>query len=189
MAPAAQRARAKKQAPLPRPSGREYVKVYRSGLHGRGLFAARFLPKGTPIVEYRGEKVGKREGQRRAAIQEARGRTYVFTLNDRYDLDGSPQWNTARLANASCDPNAESLYERGRIWIYATRDIAAGEEITYDYHFDFDGDPKPCLCGSSDCIGYLVSGRQLRRLCNWLQKEGRPVPPGLTKRLRKRSRR
>lgn len=172
--------------PLPHPHGKEYVKVRRSKTHGRGLFAACSIPEGTRIIEYTGEKVTRGEGNRRAIKQWDNGRLYIFRLNQRYDLDGSPRYNTARLANTSCDPNARSDVIRGHVWIIAERDIEAGEEITYDYHFDFDDDPAECLCGSPECIGYLVSGGQLKELRDWLRKEKRPIPPGLTKRLRRR---
>ena len=40
----------------------------------------------------------------------------------------------------------------------ATRDIAKGEELTYDYGFGFDEDYKdfPCRCGSKNCVGFIV---------------------------------
>jgi SET domain-containing protein len=46
---------------------------------------------------------------------------------------------------------------RGRIWIIAMRDIAAGDEITYDYNFDWDlcRDHR-CLCGAARCPGFIV---------------------------------
>lgn len=175
---------------LPEPEGDEYVRVAASGLHGRGLFAARALAKGTRIIEYRGEKVPRAEGNARAQKQWRKGRIYVFRLNQRFDVDGAPRWNTARLANFSCDPNAESEIEDARrIWIVARRRIAAGEEITYDYHLDFEEPPAECNCGSPRCIGYMVSGEPeaLAKLHDWLLREGLPVPPGLAARLRRRT--
>ncbi len=167
---------------LPQPEGNEYVTVRDSGLHGKGLFAARDLPKGTCIVEYRGEKVKRGEGNRRAERQWARGRIFVFRLNQRFDIDGAKHWNTARRANHSCDPNAESQNERGRrIWLVATRNIKEGEEITYDYHFDFQDPPPECHCGTSKCIGYMVGPDGYRELREWMKENGVEVP----KRLRR----
>ncbi len=166
--------------PLPDPSGNEYIKVRDSGLHGKGLFAARDLPAGTSIVEYRGEKVPRAEGDRRAEKQWERGRIFIFRLNQRFDIDGSKPWNVARRANHSCDPNAESQNDRGRrIWLVASKDIAAGDEITYDYHFDFQDPPPPCRCGSNRCIGYMVGPDGWRELRDWMHQNGVPIPPRL----------
>jgi len=50
----------------------------------------------------------------------------------------------AMFVNHSCDPNCETDEEDGRIYIESIRDIAAGEELTYDYClYDGQGD-EPC---------------------------------------------
>ena len=41
----------------------------RSSVHGSGLFAFKNIKKGTKIIEYVGDKVTKKEGDRRADIQ------------------------------------------------------------------------------------------------------------------------
>ncbi len=166
--------------PLPDPTGNEYVRIRDSRLHGKGLFATQALPKGTSIIEYRGERVSRGEGNRRAERQWQRGRIFVFRLNTRVDLDGAKPWNVARHANHSCDPNAEGQSERGRrIWIVATRDIQEGEEITYDYHLDFQDPPPRCACRSPRCIGYMVGPAGYRELREWLREQGQPIPPRL----------
>ena len=61
--------------------------------------------------------------------------------------------------SASCDPNCNAkivtIEGRKRIVIYAKKDIHPGDEITYDYKFPEEEDKIPCLCGSSNCRGYL----------------------------------
>lgn len=39
----------------------------------------------------------------------------------------------------------------------AERDIYPGEEITYDYHFNYEdeGEKIPCYCNSKNCRRYL----------------------------------
>lgn len=166
--------------PLPDPVGNEYITVRDSGLHGKGLFAAVAMPKGTNIVEYRGEKVSRAEGDRRADKQWQRGRIFIFRLNQRFDIDGSKHWNLARRANHSCTPNAESQNEHGRrIWLVATRNLRAGDEITYDYHFDFQDPPPVCHCGTRQCIGYMVGPAGWRELREWMQENCVPVPSRL----------
>jgi SET domain-containing protein len=177
-------ARSLPRATLPLPDASEYVQVRRSGVHGRGLFAARDLPKGTHIIEYRGERVPKREGSRRTDAQWETGRVYTFELSRRFDLDGSPDWNVARLANFSCDPNAESQNERGRkIWIVATRDIRKGQEITYDYNFSFVDPPPACRCGTRRCRGYIVGSGHAMELVEWLKAAGKAKEAQRVRRL------
>lgn len=141
-----------------------------SGVHGRGLFARRDIRKGERIIEYVGEKVGKREGTRRTEAQWAKGRIYTFELNKRYDIDGAVRWNTARLANHSCAPNAESEIVRGRIWVQARRHIRKGEEITYDYNFPVEEDLLVCRCGARNCRGYVVGSEYGRELAAWKRR-------------------
>lgn len=175
---------------FPVPEGTEYVKVKRSGLHGRGLFARVDIPKGGYIIEYLGRKVGKKEGSEIAEAQWAKGRIYVFTLNKKFDLDGMVKGNKARLANFSCDPNAESLSEEGkRIWLAATRPIKAGEEITFDYHLDMQEPPPECLCGVDNCVGYMVGPHDYLKLYDWLVENDWPITDSLWAAVENRRRR
>lgn len=96
---------------------------------GLGLFATRPIKRGGHIATYRGRRISTEEAERRAA----RGARYMFTINSRWSIDGSPRWNLARYINHSCRPNARSVGRNGGIVIVALRRIEAGEEITYDY--------------------------------------------------------
>ena len=174
-----------KRRALPPPKDWEYVEVRRSRLHGRGLFAARDLPAGTYVMEYRGERIEKKESDRRTDRQWAKGRVYTFELSRRFDLDGDTKDNVARLANFSCDPNCESVNEGGRkVWIVAVRDIRAGDEITYDYNFPLVEPPPVCRCGSPKCRGYIVGSDHVMDLDAWKE-----LHPHLVARDDKRRRR
>lgn len=169
---------AKKTTTQPRPTTSEWVRRGRSGIHGGGLYARQDIPSGTRVIEYVGERITKAESDRREERRVAQrdagqdGCVYVFELNKRHDIDGNVSWNTARLINHSCDPNCETDIIRGRIWILARRDIAAGEELTYDYGFDFDDwRLHPCRCGSSKCIGYIVHSKHRWRVRKALKAE------------------
>lgn len=149
----------------------DFCQVRDSDIHGRGVYATRFIPKDTRIIEYVGERVGKKESERRGNAQHARSletgdaAVYIFTLNDEFDLDGNLPWNTARLINHSCEPNCEAQIDRLRIFIHALRDIQPGEELTFDYGFDVDCyEDHRCLCGKSGCVGYIVSREQWAEL-------------------------
>jgi hypothetical protein len=104
---------------------------YRIGrsVTGLGLFAAKPIKRGAYIATYRGRRITTEESDRR----EARGAKYMFALNKRWVIDGSPRWNMARYINHSCRPNAKPVGRRGRIVIVALRRIEPDEEITYDY--------------------------------------------------------
>ncbi len=128
------------------------VIVNESGIHGRGIFAAELIKEGQKIIEYTGEKIPSAEGDRRSEMDEKL--TYIFILNDKYDIDGSVNGNDARLINHSCSPNAYTDSVDDGIWVIADKDIAEGEEITYDYSFDADGLEK-CHCRSKDCRGFM----------------------------------
>lgn len=155
-----------------------WVRLRRSAIHGRGLIAAKAIPAGTRVIEYVGERITKAEADRRDAERLARqtrgddGCVYLFELNKRYDIDGDVPWNTARLINHSCAGNCEPEIIRGRIWIVAQRDIAEGEELTYDYGFDFENwRDHPCRCGTPECIGYIVRKNQRWRVRRALTAE------------------
>jgi SET domain-containing protein len=91
---------------------------------------------------------------------------YLFTLNERYVLDGDTKTNTAKYINHSCDPNCEVDIIKGKIWIIAIKDIKKGDELSYDYGFGYDADFRqfPCKCGSKNCCGYIVRDDQRWRI-------------------------
>ena len=137
----------------------------KSGVHGNGLFAYQNIKKGLKIIEYIGDKVTKREGDRRADKQlnkaiknQNNGMVYIFELNKRYDIDGSVKYNHARLINHSCNPNCEVEIDNNEIWILAIKNIKKNAEFSYNYGYAYDDDyvDHICQCGSSKCIGYIL---------------------------------
>ncbi|HEX3799515.1 MAG TPA: SET domain-containing protein-lysine N-methyltransferase [Verrucomicrobiae bacterium] len=131
-----------------------WIHFNNSAIHGTGGFARAAIPSGTQLIEYLGRKIDKTESLRQCELDNP----YIFTINDEYDLDGNVDWNPARLLNHSCSPNAEAEQDGERIWIVAIRDIAAGEEITFNYNYDLvDYKEHPCQCGSANCVGYIIA--------------------------------
>jgi SET domain-containing protein len=154
--------------------------VNESDIHGSGVYATMPIPSGTRIIEYVGERIDKEESERRANAQlehaELTGdaAVYIFTLNDKHDLDGNVEWNTARLLNHSCEPNCETWISGKRIFVYALRDIEVGEELTFDYGFELDcWEDHPCLCGTESCVGYIVRREDWDKLEKLKQKRVR----------------
>jgi len=66
--------------------------------------------------------------------------------------------------NHSCDPNCEVDEIKGRVWLFAIRNIAAGEELVWDYNLYDDDDPAPCHCGSSKCRGTMYSREWMAKM-------------------------
>jgi SET domain-containing protein len=155
-----------------------YCEVRHSAIHGRGVYATSFIEKDTQIIEYVGERINKKESERRGMVQQEKSletgdaAVYIFTLSKNYDIDGNVPWNTARLINHSCDPNCEAWVVGRRIYIHATRDIQSGEELTFDYGFDVDCyEDHLCLCGRAGCIGYIVGRDQWPELKKRLESK------------------
>lgn len=133
---------------------KEMIEFRDSGIHGMGGFALRRIRKGSPLIEYVGEKITKAEAARRVEADNP----FIFCLDDEYDVDGNMTWNPARFLNHSCEPNAEAEIHGDQIWILALRDIRVGEEITFNYSYDLENyEDHPCACGAAQCVGYMVA--------------------------------
>ena len=132
-------------------------KVKKSNIDNRGLYAAANIKKGTIIIYYKGKLITKKETERNPKYDNEKA-IYLFNVNNRYDLDGDFEYNTARLINHSCNPNCEVDGKGLKLWIFAIKDIKKGEELSYDYGFGYDKDYKDyvCKCGSKNCCGYIV---------------------------------
>jgi uncharacterized protein len=114
---------------------------------GLGLFATRAIKRADYIATYRGPIITSEECDRRERL----GAKYMFEINSRWVIDGSPRWNVARYINHSCWPNAKPVSRKRRIVIVALRLIAPGEEITYHYgpqYFDFFKENGGCRCAA-----------------------------------------
>lgn len=159
----------------------EYFEVRDSGIHGRGVFAKKDIPKGVRVIEYVGEKITKKESEKRADEQLKRsnnhkdgGGVYIFELDKKYDIDGDVEWNIARLINHSCNPNCETEDNDSFIWIISLREIKKGEEITYNYGYDLeDYKNHPCRCGSEKCMGYIAAEKHWKKLNKLLKSDNK----------------
>ena len=132
-------------------------KIKKSKIDKNGLYANQNIKKGVRIIEYKGKIISTKKSDTSSKFDNDKA-IYLFNINKRYDLDGDFKFNIARLINHSCDPNCEVFGKGLKVWVYAMRDIKAGEELSYDYGFSFDKDFKnyPCKCKSKNCVGYIV---------------------------------
>lgn len=138
---------------------RKWFELRTSSIQGTGAFAVRRIPKGTRIVEYTGERITHEEADARYNdFDMERHHTYLFAVDEKTVIDATREGGDARYINHSCDPNCESVNDEGRIFIEAIRDIAAGEELFFDYAYERDGEEGAedearyaCRCGAAAC--------------------------------------
>ncbi|KAI0873604.1 hypothetical protein GGS24DRAFT_462767 [Hypoxylon argillaceum] len=140
------------------------VKFARSAIHNWGLYAMENINKDDMIIEYVGEQVRQQisEIRENRYLKSGIGSSYLFRIDDNTVIDATKKGGIARFINHSCMPNctAKIIKVEGskRIVIYALRDIAQNEELTYDYKFEREIgslDRIPCLCGTAACKGFL----------------------------------
>lgn len=109
---------------------------------GYGLFASKFIPKETFIMEFVGEVVSMSEFKKRSKdyVKKKLRHCYVMTSSSNHLIDATQKGNLTRFVNHSCDPNAETqkwtVNGEGRIGIFSKRPINQFEEITINYQFE-----------------------------------------------------
>ncbi len=130
-----------------------------SAIHAAGCYTLDPIRRGARIIEYDGPRFSKNAADQRYADRIV---TYLFGFGEKGDvIDG---FGTAMFINHSCAPNCETLERDERIFITAIRDIAAGEELVYEYHlYDSDDQEANCYCGASKCRGTMFSDKELAR--------------------------
>jgi len=130
-----------------------------SSIHAAGCYTTMPIRKGARVAEYDGRRLSKEEAD--ACYQDSLV-TYLFGLGDgSVVIDGH---SMAMFINHSCDANCETSEVRDRVWIKAIRNIASGEEITYDYClYDGGEDEALCNCGAKKCRGTMYSKEEIRR--------------------------
>jgi SET domain-containing protein len=142
-------------------------------VHGRGVFATRFIAAGDTVIEYTGEVITWTEALRRHPHDpEQPNHTFYFHIDDGRVIDGRVNGNSARWINHSCDPNCEAdETDDGRVFVKALRDIAPGEELNYDYGLLID-EPYTaklkkqfaCHCGADRCRGTMLAPKRRQTL-------------------------
>jgi hypothetical protein len=144
-----------------------------STIHAAGCYTTAPIPKGARVVEYTGPLIDKDQAD---LLYEGRSITYLFGIGDGSRvIDGH---GTAMFINHSCDANCETEEIEGHVWIMAIRDIAAGEELCYDYClYDGDEEEAPCNCGAKSCRGSMFSPEELKRRKRLAQKSNSRSAP------------
>uniref|UniRef100_A0A8C6M6L7 [histone H3]-lysine(4) N-methyltransferase n=1 Tax=Nothobranchius furzeri TaxID=105023 RepID=A0A8C6M6L7_NOTFU len=143
-------------------TSKEAVGVYRSAIHGRGLFCKRNIEAGEMVIEYAGIVIRAVLTDKREKYYDGKGiGCYMFRIDDFDVVDATMHGNAARFINHSCEPNCYSrvinVEGRKHIVIFALRKIYRGEELTYDYKFPIEdaSNKLGCNCGARRCRRFL----------------------------------
>ncbi|GCC20758.1 hypothetical protein chiPu_0019325, partial [Chiloscyllium punctatum] len=138
------------------------VYLARSRIQGLGLYAAKDLEKHTMVIEYIGTIIRNEVANRREKLYETQNRgVYMFRINNEHVIDATLTGGPARYINHSCAPNCVAevvtFDKEDKIIIISSRRIPKGEELTYDYKFDFEDDQHkiPCHCGALNCRKWM----------------------------------
>jgi SET domain-containing protein len=115
--------------------------VKASRIQGEGVFAAKDIPWGVKIIEYRGAVISDAEVKKRTA----KGATAIMDIGDGRNIDGFDNGNGAALINHSRrKANCCLMRENDRIWIIAgVEGVKAGDELRYDYGSEYYPPKKP----------------------------------------------
>ena len=126
--------------------------VVRSGTHGRGVFTEEPIPAATWIIRFTGPFL--RYAQTSAS-------TYALQIGP--DLYIGASGEPDDFINHSCEPNSGLRIDGTTVDLYAIRDIAAGEEILFDYSTTLDEDDftMSCQCGAPSCREIIGDGKYL----------------------------
>ena len=138
-----------------------------SSIHAAGCYTTRPIRKGVRVCEYDGPRMTKAVADARYA---GRFVTYLFACGGDMVIDG---FGTPMFFNHCCDPNCETEQdENGRIFISTLRDVAAGEELTYEYNlYDSDDDSQDCYCAAPNCRKTMFSDQELKRRARAAQRK------------------
>ncbi|WFC99987.1 [histone H3]-lysine(4) N-trimethyltransferase [Malassezia yamatoensis] len=138
------------------------VDIVQTPKKGYGLRARQDLAADAFVYEYLGEVINHATFLRRMQQykDEHIAHFYFMMLQRDEYIDATKRGAPSRFINHSCNPNCYvSKWHVGkhvRMGIFAKRDIAAGEELTFNYNVDrYGNDAQECYCGEPNCVGSL----------------------------------
>ncbi|PQE15092.1 polycomb group MEDEA protein [Rutstroemia sp. NJR-2017a BVV2] len=108
---------------------------------GYGLFVGEPVRKGDYLGEYCGEVISGAEAERRGMIYDRKYLSFLFDLNKEWCVDAARLGNKTRFINhaetekhgLNCEAKILWVGGEHRIRFSATRDIAVGEELFFNY--------------------------------------------------------
>lgn len=118
------------------------VKVKKSTINQKGVFALRQFQKGETVLKWHPKILNRTEFKNLKESQ----KHYLYKFGQKYFLMQAPE----KYVNHSCEPNTEVKNTSD----IAIRNINKGEEITSDYGKSAFV-PFKCHCGSQKCRGWI----------------------------------
>ena len=117
---------------------------------GDAAFAIAPIRRGETVAVFGGYPVSRAQLE---ALPEERKRRSIQIDSDLFLVSGEVR-EPGDMVNHCCEPNCGI---RGDIIVVAMRDIAVGEELTYDYAMSdaSDYDEFRCACGTAVCRGMI----------------------------------
>ena len=130
-----------------------------------GVFAVEAIPAGTTVAGFGGYVVDRAELD--ALDEEIR--IHALQIDDDLFIASELPFDDADYVNHSCDPNCGIV---GSVLLVTMRDVAAGEELCFDYAMTDtdDYDEFECSCGTA-----VVPGHGHRRRLEGA-RAARPLP-------------
>lgn len=153
------------------------LEVFKTEDKGWAVRAGESIARGTFVCEYVGEVIDEKEANNRRKRHGREGCSFIYEIDARvndmirliegeapFAIDAKKYGNVSRYINHSCLPNLENhqvLIESmdsqlSHIGLYASRDIPAGEELSFDYMYKApSGEGRQCKCGAVNCRGLV----------------------------------
>jgi uncharacterized protein len=170
------------------------VHTAKSPIHGTGVFSAAPISPGEVVLRIDDSRVVTDA----EPLDPAKGEFEHhcdYLAHGKVVLMQPPE----RFINHRCDPNTFTRTIAGDRYVVALREIRSGDEITYDYCVNGDGDTAwDCSCGSLACRRRHLSGffhlpvdlqaRYLALLDDWFVAEHREEGEILKQRIDERLR-
>ena len=122
---------------------KEFLEVRETGIYGLGLFATQDIPEGEVVYDFSQGRIHEAEKTSTLPKEIA---DYAVQFDEHKWVDTA---GIGRYLNHSCEPNCGI---RDLFKVVAMRNIATGEQITFDYEMTEDSDwTIECKCGSASC--------------------------------------
>lgn len=123
----------------------------------QGIFAKVDIPKGTVILEFKGDIFASQDLPKALSPEED---YYLQIGTDKYL--GPSGWLDDKI-NHSCNPNSAVVIVGNRAFLVSLYLIKSGHQITFDYSTTSTETPEEwsmnCNCGDYNCRG-VISGYQ-----------------------------
>ncbi|KAI9244166.1 hypothetical protein BY458DRAFT_485574 [Sporodiniella umbellata] len=138
------------------------LEVFKTQGRGWGLRTQQAIQKGSFIIEYRGEIISQKLCEERMCTDYVNESNFYFLEYSKGEvIDACTKGTEARFINHSCVPNChiEKWSYRGEahFCVFASKDILAHSELSYDYNFSTFNveNAQACHCGSNSCRGTI----------------------------------